>query len=53
MVKVLCFVQILLIKKMANYHIIGTLKPEVFKAQDVEDRIRGICEEIQYSLWIL
>ena len=32
-------------QKDGNYHIIGTLKPEIFKAQDVEDRIKGICDK--------
>jgi Bifunctional DNA primase/polymerase, N-terminal len=30
-------------QKDGYYHIISTLKPEIFKAQDVEDRIKGIC----------
>src|SRR5215208_2247249 len=29
----------------SNYRITGTLKPEVFKAQEVEDRIGGICDK--------
>jgi P4 family phage/plasmid primase-like protien len=29
----------------SNYHLTGTRKPKVFKAQDVEDRIRGICNK--------
>ena len=29
----------------SNYKITGTRKPQVFKAQDVEDRIRGICDK--------
>jgi putative DNA primase/helicase len=29
----------------SNYRIIGTLNPEVFKAQEVEDRIGGICDK--------
>ena len=35
----------------SNYQIIGTRNPKVFKAQDLEDRIRGICDKynIQYG----
>ena len=29
----------------SNYHIIGTLKPEVFQASDVEQRISLICQK--------
>jgi P4 family phage/plasmid primase-like protien len=29
----------------SNYRIIGTLKPEVFPAQDIENRIGGICDK--------
>ena len=32
-------------QKDGYYHIISTLKPEIFKAQDVEDRIKGICDK--------
>ena len=32
-------------QKDGYYHIISTLKPEIFKAQVVEDRIKGICDE--------
>ncbi len=36
----------------SNYQIIGTRKPQVFNAQDVEDRIGGICDKygILYGL---
>jgi hypothetical protein len=30
-------------KNGSNYKIIGTLKPQVFNAHDIEDRIGGIC----------
>jgi hypothetical protein len=35
----------------SNYRIIGTLKPEVFNAQDVQNRISSICKKynIQYG----
>ncbi len=32
-------------QKDGYYHIISTLKPEIFKSQDVEDRIKGICDK--------
>ena len=32
-------------QKDGYYHIISTLKPEVFNAKDVEDRIKGICDK--------
>jgi hypothetical protein len=32
-------------QKDGYYHIISTLKPEVFKAQNVEDGIKGICDK--------
>ena len=32
-------------KNGGHYHIKGTLKPEIFTAHDVEDRIGGICNK--------
>ena len=32
-------------KNGSNYRIIGTLKPQVFDAKDVEDRIKAICDK--------
>ena len=32
-------------QKYGYYHIISTLKPEVFKAQDIENRTKGICDK--------
>jgi hypothetical protein len=32
-------------KNGSNYRVIGTLKPEVFSAQDLENRIGGICDK--------
>ena len=37
--------QIHLIEMEGNYHIIGTLKPEVFNASKVEERISQICKK--------